>query len=218
LIQINDRLLRASKIFIARTTPVVATRQLSAANPSGDVVQIIDQLGRDHRNMRLLLDIIEEEMTAYGDGRFPDFDLLRMIAEYTLDYPDLVHHPKEDLVFERLVSRDSGAKAVIGHLIQEHKELSELTRRFVAAINDAARDVELPREWLDSLAREYLLANRMHMETEEKHFFPRALTMLTDEDWAEIEQNAAHTDDPIFGKTVAETYLILYERILMLRG
>ena len=60
---------------------MVATRQLSAANPSGDVVQIIDQLGRDHRNMRLLLDIIEEEMTAYGDGRVPDFDLLRMIAE-----------------------------------------------------------------------------------------------------------------------------------------
>jgi hemerythrin-like domain-containing protein len=181
-------------------------------------MQIIDQLGRDHRNMRLLLDIIEEEMNAYGDGRVPDFDLLRMIAEYTLEYPDLVHHPKEDLVFERVVMRDPGANTVIGHLVREHKELGGLTRRFAGALSDAARDVELPREWLDSLTREYLLANRMHMQTEETHFFPRALAILTDEDWAEIERSAANTEDRVFGNEVAESYLYLYERILALRG
>ncbi len=58
------------------------------------MVQVIDQLGRDHRNLSLLLDIVEEEMNAYQAGRVPDFDLLRMIAEYTLHYPDLVHHPR----------------------------------------------------------------------------------------------------------------------------
>jgi hemerythrin-like domain-containing protein len=193
-------------------------RHLLAANPVGAMVLIIDQLGRDHRNLRLILDIIEEEMNAYKDARVPDFDLLRMIAEYTLDYPDLVHHPMEDLVFERLVVRDPDAKSVVGHLVREHQQLSELTRRFAAAISDAANDVELPREWLDSLAREYLLANRMHMETEEKHFFPRALAMLTSEDWAEIALSVASTDDPVFGKTVARTYVSLYERILTFRG
>jgi hemerythrin-like domain-containing protein len=126
-------------------------------------VRIIDQLVRDHRNMRLLLDIIEEEMNAHADARVPDFDLLRMIAEYTLEYPDLVHHPREDLVFERLVMRDPASKAIVGHLVEAHKELAQLTRRFAAALSDVARDVVLPREWLESLAREYLLANRMHM-------------------------------------------------------
>ena len=48
------------------------------------MAQVIEQLGRDHRNLRLLLDIVEEEMDAYREGRVPDFDLLRMIAEYTL--------------------------------------------------------------------------------------------------------------------------------------
>jgi hemerythrin-like domain-containing protein len=182
------------------------------------MVQIIDQLRRDHRNMRVLLDIIEEEMNAYRNGRVPDFDLLRMIAEYTLDYPNLVHHPKEDLVFDRLVMRDPAAKAVIGRLVHEHEELSELTRRFAAAISNAAHDLELSREWLDALAREYLLANRMHMQTEETNFLPRAAAILTDQDWIEIEQKAAHTEDPMFGKKVAEAYLFLYERIVALRG
>ena len=191
---------------------------LVAANHSAAMVQVIDQLGRDHRNMRLLLDIVEEEMNSYREGRVPDFDLLRMIAEYTLHYPHLVHHPKEDLVFERLVMRDPGAEAVIGDLVEEHRRLSELTRRFAAAISNAARDVELPREWLDSLTREYLLANRMHMQTEEKHFLPRAMAMLTDEDWAAIDERVARTDDPVFGEKVADAYISLHERILKLHG
>jgi hemerythrin-like domain-containing protein len=193
-------------------------RHVFAASPLATMVQIIDQLSRDHRNMRLLLDIIEEEMNAYRDGRVPDFDLLRMIAEYTLDYPTLVHHPKEDLVFDRLVMRDPEAKAIIDHLVQEHKELSELTRTFAAAISNVARDIELSREWLDSLASKYLLASRTHMQTEETHFLPRAAVTLTNEDWLEIEQNVIHTEDPMFGKKVAEAYLFLYERIVTLRG
>src|SRR5262249_52296192 len=152
------------------------------------------------------------------DGRVPDFDLLRLIADYTLEYPDLVHHPLEDRVFERLIIRDPTANPFIGHLAREHRELGELTRRFAAGIGNAERDVELPREWLDSLTRKYLLANRMHMQTEEKHFFPRAAVILTDKDWADIEASVNHGEDPVFGKNVAEAYVALYERILRFRG
>ncbi len=223
--QINDCQPRTGRVLpvlpYARTAAAArySPRHMFAAYPLAAMVQIIiEQLSRDHRNMRVLLDIIEEEMKAYRNGRVPDFDLLRMIAEYTLDYPDLVHHPKEDLVFERLVMRDPEAKAIIGHLVQEHKELSELTRRFAVAISNVARDMELSREGLDSLARQYLLANHTHMQIEETHFLPRAAAMLTDQDWIEIEQNVGHTEDPMFGKKVAEAYLFLYERIVTLRG
>jgi hemerythrin-like domain-containing protein len=177
------------------------------------MVRVIDQLGRDHRNLRLLLDMAEEETTAWRDGRVTDFDLLRMIAEYTLHYPDLVHHPKENLVFERLLMHDPGAKAVIGDLVEEHRRLAELTRRFAAAIGNAARDVELPREWFDSLARQYFSANRSHMQVEEEHFLPRAKAILTDEDWGAIDERLAHASDPVFGEKVAEAYLFLHERI-----
>ena len=182
------------------------------------MVQVIDQLGRDHRNLHLLLDIVEEEMNAYWVGRVPDLDLLRMIVEYTLRYPDLVHHPKENLVFERLVTRSLEAKTVIGDLLKEHRRLAELTRRFAAVLTNTARDVELPREQLDSLGREYLLANRLHMHLEEKYFLPRALTVLTGEDWVVIDERLSYVDDLVFGEKVAKGYLILHERILKLHG
>src|SRR5690242_12203448 len=98
------------------------------------MVRTIDELTRDHRNMRLLLDIIEKEMDRYGDGRVPDFDLLRMIGNYILEYPDVVHHPRENLVFDRLMLREPEAGAIIGHLLEEHKRLGELTRRFASAM------------------------------------------------------------------------------------
>jgi hemerythrin-like domain-containing protein len=182
------------------------------------MVQAIDQLRRDHRNMRLLLDMVEEETNAWRESRVPDFDLLRMIAEYTLHYPELIHHPKEDLLFEWLVRRDPGAKPVIGDLVGEHRRLAELTRRFAAAMSNAAHDVELPREWLDSLTGEYLLANRLHMQTEEEHLLPRAMAMLKEEDWAAIDERLTHADDPVFGEKVAKAYLHLHERILKIHG
>jgi hemerythrin-like domain-containing protein len=182
------------------------------------MVQVIDQLARDHRNLRLLLDIVEEQMNGHQADRAADFDLLCMIAEYTLHYPDLVHHPREEVVFERLIARDHGAQAVIGCLVEEHRRLGELTRRFAAVVNDVAHGVALPRAWLDSLAREYLQANRLHMQAEEEHFLPRAMAVLTGEDWAAIEQQLAHTEDPVFGEKVAEAYLYLHERIMRIHG
>jgi len=178
------------------------------------MIQVIDQLRRDHRNMGVILDIVEEEMSVYSESRVPDFDVLRLIAEYALNYPDLVHHPKEDLIFERLVARDPDAHPIVGHLAEEHRRLADLTRRFASAIADAAQDAELPREWLDSLTREYLMANRFHMQVEEQHFLPRAMAILTDEDWAAINERARPADDPVFGEKVTDAYLRLHERIV----
>ena len=70
----------------------------------------IEQLQLDHRNMTRLLDVLRKELDAYRSGRTPDFDLLNSIMDYTLNYPDLCHHPKENLIYERMaarVSRDS---------------------------------------------------------------------------------------------------------------
>ena len=177
------------------------------------MAHIVEQLRRDHRNMRQLLDIIEREMKAYRDDEFPDFDLLRLIAEYTVNYPELVHHPKENLIYRRLVSRDPTLRAAIGDLIDEHKRLAEITQRLMGAIARVASDEQLPREWLDSLVETYLSANRHHIVMEEETLYPRALALLTQQEWAEIDSQAAMVEDPVFGGKVAAAYLYLHKRI-----
>jgi len=181
------------------------------------MVQVIDQLRLDHRNMRLLLAIVEDEMRVWREGGVPDIDLLRTIAEYILHYPELVHHPKEDLVFERLLRRDPEAKEVIRDLFEDHRQLAKLSSRFAAAIGNATHDIQTRREKLAPLAREYLLTYRLHMQVEEEQFLPRAMAVLTDEDWAEIDKKVAHVNDPLFGMKVAEAFLSLHKRILKTR-
>ena len=177
------------------------------------MAHIIEQLRRDHRNMQQLLDIIEREMKAYRDDEFPDFDLLRMIAEYTVNYPELVHHPKENLIYGRIASRDPTLRSAVGDLTKEHQRLAEMTRRLTAAIARVSSDETLPREWLDSLVQTYLSANRHHIMIEEQKLYPRALALLTRQDWAEIDDQAASLEDPVFGSKVTAAYLYLHQRI-----
>jgi hemerythrin-like domain-containing protein len=176
--------------------------------------QILDYLQVDHRNMRQLLRILDEELQAYETRGAADFDLMKQIMEYTLHYPSLIHHPREEMLFRRLLERDSPSKALVGDLTREHEELARLTHRFAAALHNVAHDVELPRALFTKLADEYVMRSRHHMETEEKKFFPRLLAVFSDEDWADFDGLVARGYDPLFGTTIEKYYKTLHQRIL----
>jgi hemerythrin-like domain-containing protein len=176
--------------------------------------QILDYLQVDHRNMRQLLRILDEELQAYETRGSADFDLMKQIMEYTLHYPSLIHHPREEMLFRRLLERDSPSKALVGDLTREHEELARLTHRFAAALHNVAHDVELPRALFTKLADEYVMRSRHHMETEEEKFFPRLLAVFSDEDWADFDGLVARGYDPLFGTTIEKYYKTLHQRIL----
>ena len=182
----------------------------------GHVAEAIEQLKRDHRKLARLLDLVQSELESMRAGEPPDFDLLHSVMEYALHYPDICHHPKEDVIYRRLVRRDPSTEARVGDLAKEHAHLSELTRKLAAALHNVAQDVEVPRAWLEGLVEDYLSANRRHMAMEEQRFFPLAMTALSDEDWDEIDAAAVTKDDPLFGGRLAGEYRGLYDRIMRL--
>jgi hemerythrin-like domain-containing protein len=175
---------------------------------------ILDQLQMDHRNMRLLLGILEEQANLYSAGTTPDFDLMEQILDYTLHYPNLIHHPREDLLFRRILARDPDSALAIGDLTADHAQLANLAQRFAAALHNVARDAELPREWFENLVRDYIAKTRQHMEGEERNLFPRLVATLGDSDWAELDGLVAQGRDPLFGSEIERHYLRLHRRIL----
>jgi hemerythrin-like domain-containing protein len=110
--------------------------------------QILDHLQIDHRNMRQLLRILDEEIRTYDTRGSADFELMKLIVEYTLHYPNLIHHPREEVLFRRLVERDAASRGIVGDLTKEHEELAALTHRFAAALHNVSHDVELPRAFV----------------------------------------------------------------------
>jgi hemerythrin-like domain-containing protein len=59
------------------------------------------ELREDHRNMAVVLDLLDEIVAIMGNGDDPDFELLDEIMRYMTVYPDAVHHPKEDVVYQQ---------------------------------------------------------------------------------------------------------------------
>ena len=56
------------------------------------------KLRQEHANMTMLLDILEQQIARLRQGEVADFKTVKGILDYFLTYPDLVHHPKEDLL------------------------------------------------------------------------------------------------------------------------
>ena len=175
---------------------------------------IMTLLHQEHVNLAKLLDAFEHQLTVFDRGEQPDYDVIEGVIDYCLAYPDRYHHPKEDLVLERLRARDPEAAAQVGDLEQEHIKLGELTRRMATAVERILNEAEIPRESFDHLAREFLATYRDHIAMEERVFFPAARRALCDEDWATLDQHVLSPGDPLFGEAVEERFAPLRAHLI----
>ena len=174
----------------------------------------IERLQLEHRNMTRLLHLLSDEMESYRAGGHPDFDLLGSVMEYILHYPDLFHHPTENMIFQKMLGRDPAAQSRVGDLPKEHAQLADLTRRLAAALRNVSSDVEVPRSWLQGIVESYLSSSYQHMSDEESTFFPLAVATLREEDWDEIDAALTVKEDPLFGGKLVEEYRALHDRIM----
>jgi len=178
---------------------------------------LIQQLGRDHRNMARLLDILSEELKRYKSGETIDFEVVSRIIDYVLNFPELRHHPREDFAYKILKQRDPAVAAKVEGILSEHKELGALTRKFAAAVRNLEHDAEMPRGWFESLFSQFITTYRQHMRTEDEVFFPLAAKYLSDADWKEAEGSVRETEhDPLFGGRIDAEYQSLHDRIIRL--
>ncbi len=177
--------------------------------------QVMEQLRTDHLNMARLISVLDLEMRTLEGAGAPDFELMLDILDYALNYPELCHHPQEDLVYRRLMERDPVSSEVVEDLLEEHEKLTAITKEFAELLRGITLDGEVPREKLGALGREYVAVHRRHIEREEITVFPLAEKALREEDWVEIDA-AISGDDPLFGPEVADRYLALYKSIITL--
>lgn len=176
--------------------------------------EVMRLLHEEHANLARLLRVLDRQIELLGSGGQPDYDIIRGVVAYCLDFPDQCHHPKEDLVLERLRLRDAEAADAVGNLEAEHVELATLTHKFAEAIEQVLMEAELPRDWLRSVAEEFAGAYRKHIAKEEQVFFPAAERALEARDWAEIDDRLGDRKDPLFGAQVAERFRALSAEIL----
>ena len=176
--------------------------------------EVLDELRLDHANLAKLLDALEHQLAAFDGGGRPDYDVITGVIDYCLAYPDRYHHPKEDLVLAKLRARDPEAYEKVRNLDDEHRKLSDLTRKFRALTEEVLHDAEIPRTEFSETVREFINKYRQHMAWEDDGLFKPAEHSLEDQDWHEIMSEIASVADPLFGPQVAEEFEALRKDIV----
>ena len=175
--------------------------------------QVIAALERDHANIAKLLEILESEILAIEVGKTPDYPLMQDIMRYMAQYSDRFHHPKEDLIFARLLKHDTGIRAEVEALIEEHIVIRQAGQEFAGLLRASAVDSIESREQLGTAGMDYIRNLREHMSREEGKLFPIANVVLTKKEWQFIDAAIDAIDDPLFDDMNADDYQRLYRLI-----
>lgn len=147
---------------------------------------IIDDLAKEHARFRRYLGWYRDEIDRLSRGGEADYALLDMLARYFAQFPDELHHKKEDIVYARLEEKARGRTLSLHNLHDQHIELSDRARRFADIVGCVLIDQELPIERVIEAAGDYSAALIAHMDGEEEILFKPARGLFTVEDWSLI--------------------------------
>lgn len=140
----------------------------------------------DHVRFGRLLDMLEKEVALFHSGEQPNYELMRDVVLWLRYYADGVHHPREDLAFERMVAREPALRLQVNRLLQEHRIIAYAGESLLERLENAANGGFAPRAELEAAAATFLAYYRSHMTTEENAILPRAAKLLRDADWAAV--------------------------------
>ncbi len=178
------------------------------------MTRIIETLREDHRNIEELLLVLEQELSVFDRNERPDYEIMQAVISYFEDYPDCCHHPKEDMIFEKLKARDPVAAESVGDLEAEHQNERQRLRRVADMIRSILTNHEIVRQSFDHVMHDFIERERKHMEMEERFLFSAAVNALRAEDWAGIDARWSDWKDSMFNVAFEEKCQSIRERIL----
>ncbi len=171
----------------------------------------------EHRSISAVLSgLIELTRVARNPGVQPGFAVFRAMIHYIDEFPERLHHPKEDrFLFARLAERAPETRPLLEELRQEHVRGAQLVRELESAL--LAYEVEGARALpaFDAAVSAYAQFHWDHMRKEEERVLPLAQQHLTEADWRWIEEAFAGNRDPIADLRERD-FEQLYQRIVNL--
>lgn len=179
-------------------------------------IQLADVLGElreDHRNMAVMLDLLEREIERVRHGEKPDYELIHDIMRYMTTYSDAVHHPKEDILYTAMRNERPELGDGLEKVEPEHEELAKLSETLRNDVEAVASGAAVTRDTLVNDATDYIGRLREHMNWEEDDLFKRADSIIAMEQAMFL--NISHLDklDPVFGPEREHTFANLLENI-----
>ena len=162
---------------------------------------ILTRLNEDHRRLARVLEAFEHQYRAFETDEGPDYDLLRDMLDYVQSFPDTIHHPTEDALFDYLVQNaplSADERMVIDQNRAQHEKLVGATQALLQMIDHVFNDGIVDGMALKLAMSRYLSEQFRHMQFESKYLFPLAEARLSQQDWDALEDQIKQSRDPLF--------------------
>ena len=147
----------------------------------------------------------------------PDFSVLWAMISYLEEFPEKLHHPKENVyLFARLRQRTREADKVLAELEQQHSAGAQHVRDLELALGHYEAGIPNGLEQFSEAVEKFADEILKHMAFEESILIPMARKHLTAEDWVEIGAAFSENGDPRFDAEADHECRDLFSRIVNL--
>ena len=143
--------------------------------------------------------------------------LMPIVKDYVREYPERLHHPKEDrYLFSALRACTREGDSVLEELELEHEQGEALLNALTVALSTYEAGADPRCERLGAQVDEFAAFYWSHMRKEEDIVLPLAERVLSDGDWSRIHAEFAQNRDPSFGGDDEAQFRQLFSRIVNL--
>lgn len=182
--------------------------------------QALSIIRGEHRTLAAVINALEHVAADMAAGKLtPDYKLLWSILYYIEEFPERLHHPKEDSVlFPRLRERTHDIDDVLDELGRQHVS----SRPHLDALKNVLghMEAEIPGAVAEFAEKVGVYAgfNWKHMNQEETLVLPKAVEVFSQEDWAEVAAHFAENKDPLQDDSARNTewFRKFYSRLVSL--
>ena len=182
--------------------------------------QVLGIIRSEHQSLGAVINALRHVFDEVARGTLtPDYKLAWSILYYIEEFPERLHHPKEDQVlFPRLRAHDPQLDTVLDALERQHAN----GRPYLDALKTwlGRMEAESPgaAEEFTKRLNTYASFHDRHMADEEEIVLPRANEILTEQDWQDIAASFAENNDPLTSGTPSSSawFRQLFRRIVTL--
>lgn len=161
--------------------------------------QAIRVIRDEHRSISAVLHGLRQlAEQAKASAVKPDFGVFRAMICYIDEFPERLHHPKEDRqLFARIAARTREGDELLGTLREEHLASARLIRDLEHSVLAFEQHWPAGAAGFSTAVQAYADFHWKHMRKEETQLLPLAERVLAPEDWQAIAEAFLENRDPI---------------------
>lgn len=149
---------------------------------------MLNQLRQDHANMARMLHVLQLKQKTLAGGERPNFQLVREVVDYILDYMEGFTLPLEEVLSEGLCSRAPEARQVTEQLARDYRALKAQLKRLSGDLDMILMDAVIPMDRFADDLKAYLDAHRAYLRDEREQLFPLIRQHFDDADLERLRE------------------------------